>query len=162
MTTALEWGEGSASRPGRSLPRESPIIHCTGGWVGPRPGLERCGKSRPPPGFDPRTVQPVASRSSDWATRPTNTSMLLGNSPWHIIPTVSGWVRRDWGLIQRYLGLLTSSKEALHSCTTVYWTRSIVINITDDVNVSILKIRNRFFLLFFRKQNSNNEVINGG
>ena len=29
--------------------------------MGPRAGLDRCGKSRPPPGFDPRTVQPVAS-----------------------------------------------------------------------------------------------------
>ena len=34
----------------------------TEGWVGPRAGLDRCGKSRPPPGFDPRTVRPVASR----------------------------------------------------------------------------------------------------
>jgi hypothetical protein len=25
----------------------------------------------PPPGFDPRTVQPVASRYTDYATRPT-------------------------------------------------------------------------------------------
>jgi len=39
--------------------------------VGPRTGLDRCGKSRPPPGFDPRTVQPVASRYTDYATRPT-------------------------------------------------------------------------------------------
>ena len=39
--------------------------HCTGGWVGPRAGLDRCGKSRPPPGFDPRTVQPVAGRYTD-------------------------------------------------------------------------------------------------
>ena len=30
--------------------------------MGSRAGLDRCGKSRPPPGFDPRTVQPVASR----------------------------------------------------------------------------------------------------
>ena len=30
--------------------------------MGPRAGLDGCGKSRPPPGFDPRTVQPVASR----------------------------------------------------------------------------------------------------
>jgi hypothetical protein len=29
--------------------------------VGPRAGLDGCGKSRPPPGFDPRTAQPVAS-----------------------------------------------------------------------------------------------------
>ena len=39
--------------------------------MGPRPGLERCEKSRPPPGFDPRTVQPVASRHIDHATQPT-------------------------------------------------------------------------------------------
>jgi hypothetical protein len=31
------------------------IIICIGGWVGPRAGLDGCGKSRPPPGFDPRT-----------------------------------------------------------------------------------------------------------
>jgi hypothetical protein len=39
--------EGSASRPGLSLPRERPGTDCTGGWVGPRTGLDRCGKSRP-------------------------------------------------------------------------------------------------------------------
>jgi hypothetical protein len=47
--------------------RERPATHCTGGWVGPRDVLNRCGTSRPPPGFDPRTVQPVASRYTDWA-----------------------------------------------------------------------------------------------
>jgi len=60
----LRRGEDSASRPDRFCPRE-------GGWVGPRDGLERCGKSRPRPGFDPRTVQPVASRYTDYATRST-------------------------------------------------------------------------------------------
>ena len=34
---------------------------------GPQGRSGRCGKSRPPPGFDPRTVQPVASRYTDWA-----------------------------------------------------------------------------------------------
>ena len=48
-------------------PRERPGTHCTGGWVGPRAGLDRCGKISHPPGFDPRTVQPVASRYTDWA-----------------------------------------------------------------------------------------------
>ena len=38
-----------------------------GGWVGLRAGLDRCGKSRPPPGFDARTVQLVASRRTDYA-----------------------------------------------------------------------------------------------
>jgi hypothetical protein len=35
--------------------------------VSPRAGLDGCGKSRPPPGFDPGTVQPVASRYTDRA-----------------------------------------------------------------------------------------------
>jgi len=35
--------------------------------VGPRTGLDCCGKSRSPPGFDPLTVQTVASRYTDWA-----------------------------------------------------------------------------------------------
>ena len=46
-TIARERGEGSASRPGRSLPRERPGTHCTGGLVGPRASLDRCGKPRP-------------------------------------------------------------------------------------------------------------------
>jgi hypothetical protein len=52
----------------RSLyPRERPGTHCIGGWMGPRAGLDGCGKSRPPLRFDRRTVQPVASRYTDWA-----------------------------------------------------------------------------------------------
>jgi hypothetical protein len=39
--------------------------HCIGGWVSPRAGLDGCGKSRFPLGFDPRTFQPVASRYTD-------------------------------------------------------------------------------------------------
>jgi hypothetical protein len=39
--------------------------------VGPRAGLDRRGKSRPLPGFDPRTVQPVVSRYTDRDTGPT-------------------------------------------------------------------------------------------
>ena len=69
-------GEGSASRPGRSLPPGKTRTHCAGGWVGPRAGLDRCGKISPPPGFDPWTVQPVTSRYSEYATRPANTCMV--------------------------------------------------------------------------------------
>ena len=46
-------------------PWERPGTHCTGGWVGPRAGLDGYGKSRLPPGFDPRTIQPIASRYTD-------------------------------------------------------------------------------------------------
>ena len=40
--------------------RERPGTHCIGGWAGPRAGLDGCEISRTPPGFDPRTVLPVA------------------------------------------------------------------------------------------------------
>jgi hypothetical protein len=40
----------------------------TGGWVCPRVGLEGCAKSRPPPGFNPRTAQHVVSRHTDRGT----------------------------------------------------------------------------------------------
>ena len=42
-----------------------PGTHCVGGWVGPRDGLEWCGKFRPLTGFDPWTVQPVTSLCTD-------------------------------------------------------------------------------------------------
>ena len=46
-------------------PGKRPGTHCIGGSVGPRAGLDGCVKSGPPPGFDPQTVQPVASRYTD-------------------------------------------------------------------------------------------------
>jgi hypothetical protein len=69
MTSALEGDEGSASRPGRSLPpgkTRYPVYRRLGGPQG-RSGQVR--KISRPPGFDPRTVQPVASRYTDYATR---------------------------------------------------------------------------------------------
>jgi hypothetical protein len=42
-----------------ALSPERPGTHRTGGWVGPRAGLDGCGKSRLLPGFDPQTVQPL-------------------------------------------------------------------------------------------------------
>ena len=60
-----KWVRGQPHDPAALYSRKTPGTHCTGGWVGPRAGLERCGKSRPPPGFDPRTVQTVANRYTD-------------------------------------------------------------------------------------------------
>jgi hypothetical protein len=71
MTTALEGGEVSASRPGRSLPpgkTRYPLYRRLGGPQG-RFGQVR--KTSSPPGFDPPPVQPVASRYTDYTTRPT-------------------------------------------------------------------------------------------
>jgi hypothetical protein len=56
---------GQRHVPAAVYPRESPDIHCTEGWVVPKAVLERCGKSRLPPGLDPRTVQPVAGSYTD-------------------------------------------------------------------------------------------------
>jgi len=41
LTSVLDGGEWSASRPGRFIPKERvPGTHCIGGWVGPRAGLD--------------------------------------------------------------------------------------------------------------------------
>jgi hypothetical protein len=59
----MEWVLNATPRP--LYPMESdpvPIIY--GGWVDPKAGLDGCGNLAPP-GFDPRTVQPVASRYTD-------------------------------------------------------------------------------------------------
>ena len=70
MTTALEGGEWSAARPGRTLPRGKtryPLYRRLGGPQG-RSGWVQ--KISPPLGFNPRTIQPVASRYTDYATQP--------------------------------------------------------------------------------------------
>jgi hypothetical protein len=40
-----------STTPRPLYPCERPGTHCTGGWVGPRAGLDVCEKSRRPPGF---------------------------------------------------------------------------------------------------------------
>jgi len=53
------WVSGQQHAPAALYPVERPGTHCTGGWVGPRAGLdERIISSSP--GFDPGTFQPVA------------------------------------------------------------------------------------------------------
>jgi hypothetical protein len=73
-TSALDGGEWSASRPGRALtPGEKTTgTHWTGGWVGPRAGLDTedrgkilcpCRGSNP----DRPVVQPVVRHCTAWA-----------------------------------------------------------------------------------------------
>jgi hypothetical protein len=67
LTSAL-YGVGGQRHALAALhPGKRPSTHCTGGWVGPKAGLDGCGKSRRPLGSDPRTVQAVASRYTDYA-----------------------------------------------------------------------------------------------
>ena len=58
-------GGWSTPHPGRFTPGKRPDARFIGHWVGPRAGLDGCGESRPAPGFDPQTIQPVASRYTD-------------------------------------------------------------------------------------------------
>jgi hypothetical protein len=46
MTTALEGVRGQRHDPASLYPRERPGTHSTGGWLGPKAGLDRCRKSR--------------------------------------------------------------------------------------------------------------------
>jgi len=40
---------GQRHAPAALSPGKGTGTYCIGGWVGPRAGLDRCGKSRPPP-----------------------------------------------------------------------------------------------------------------
>ena len=60
-----------------------PLCRRLGGHQG-RSG--RVWKILPPPGFDPRTVQPVASRYNYWATRPTNEAYSKAKKKGKVIP----------------------------------------------------------------------------
>ena len=70
MTEALEGGEWSAARPGRTLPpgkTRYPFYRRMGGPQGQSGRAENL----VPTGIRSWTVQPVVSRYTDWATRPT-------------------------------------------------------------------------------------------
>jgi hypothetical protein len=64
-TSVLEGGEGSASRPGRFLHTRKTRYSLYRKLGGPQGRSGQVRKISYPPGFDPRTVQPVASRDTD-------------------------------------------------------------------------------------------------
>ena len=84
---------GRHDAPAALPPRKRPGTNCTGGRVEPRAGLEAYGKSRPTSGFDPRTVQPVAYRYTDYAipSHRTNIKMALLISVIHRISRSNGY-----------------------------------------------------------------------
>ena len=58
--------DGKRDAPAALSPRKSPETHITGGWVGLGAGMDGT-KISLPKNFDPRTVQPIASRYTDYA-----------------------------------------------------------------------------------------------
>jgi hypothetical protein len=77
MTTSLEGGEGLALRPGRCLPPEKNGYPLYRRLCGPQGWSGQVRKTSFPSRFDPRTVQPVASRCTDYATLPTPLTALI-------------------------------------------------------------------------------------
>jgi hypothetical protein len=75
LTSAVDGGEWSASRPVRALPRgRDPGAQCTRGWVGLRASMDTEVRGKIPcpwQGSNPDrpVVQPVARHYTDWATR---------------------------------------------------------------------------------------------
>ena len=67
--TRRRWGVSVTPRPLFTPGKDSVLIVQEAGWA---PGPVWTGaENLAPPGFDPRNVQPVASRYTDWATGPT-------------------------------------------------------------------------------------------
>jgi hypothetical protein len=59
--------DGQRHAPAALSLGKRPGTYCVGGWVGPRAGLDGYEKISLLPEFDPWTVQPVASRYTDYA-----------------------------------------------------------------------------------------------
>jgi hypothetical protein len=71
LTSALDGGEWSASRPGRFTPRERvPGTHWLGGWVGPRAVLDAVLKRKIPSlRRESNRRIPIVQRYTDWRSR---------------------------------------------------------------------------------------------
>ena len=76
MTAALEGGERSAARPGRTLPPGKARYPFYGRLGGPQ-GRSGRAEKLVLIGIQSRTVQSVVSRYTDWATRPTTYSIYI-------------------------------------------------------------------------------------
>ena len=91
LTSALDRDKAT---PRPLYPQERPGTHCIGGWVGPRAGLEGCGKIFAPWGIEPRTLQTMASRYVDWTGRKillafsSGLSQMLPDGNWSFIKVV--------------------------------------------------------------------------
>ena len=78
MIAALEGSEWSPARPGRTLPLGKTQYPFTGGWVGPRAGLEGR-KISSPPGFDPGPSSPQLVAISTELPGPHKPQVMCSN-----------------------------------------------------------------------------------
>jgi len=71
--------------------------------VGPQGRSGQVRKISPPPGFDPRTVQPVASRYTDYVTRPTVDWLGWWCTCSHADDVVPPTLRQLWFLLPKWV-----------------------------------------------------------
>jgi hypothetical protein len=100
LTSALDEGEWSASRPGRFTPRESATgTHWIGGWIGSRALLDAVVKRKIPStrresNHRAQIVQPVAQRYTNWAVTKVIVKLSLCLTKYHTMKTYGelvGW-----------------------------------------------------------------------
>ena len=82
-------GEGQRHASVALYPRERPGTHLQR-LDGPQGRSRQVRKISPPLGFDPRTVQPVASRHTEQATRPTGLLLSAVKFPHILNPVIDG------------------------------------------------------------------------
>jgi hypothetical protein len=76
VTTTLDGVGGQPHAPAALCSGKRPGTHRIGGRVGPRAGVDGCGKSRPHRDSIPAPSSPLASRYTDWAIPARNTITL--------------------------------------------------------------------------------------
>jgi hypothetical protein len=92
LTSALDEGGWSTPRLNRCTPGNDPVPIVQEAGLAPRAGLDGFWKYRPPPGFDPRTFQPIVFRYTD------------NSNPAHIVQHIPNQ-NIDWFHICRYLAM---------------------------------------------------------
>jgi hypothetical protein len=129
LTSALDRGEWSASRPGHFIHRKrAPGTHWIGGWVGSRAVLDAVVKRKIPSPrreSNPRTpiIQTVAQRYTDWAITATNylnKNIRLyfpskDETQWLVLP--QNYFSSGWGWAHREASAVTGERR------TVRWKR---------------------------------------
>ena len=88
LTSALNGVDGHHHAPAVIYPRERPGTHCIGGWVGPRAGLDGCGKSCPHRDLIPGPISPQRIAIPTVLSRPTRMLIGIFNSHLYFLITV--------------------------------------------------------------------------
>jgi hypothetical protein len=91
-------------RPRFTPGERTPGTHCTGGWVGPRAGLntETRGKILSPlPGIEPRSPgRPARSQTLYWLSYPSHKPLLNGTDL--MVARISAWTKENINVLRVY------------------------------------------------------------